>query len=303
MRLTWETDKGIKKQRFSLIGSVSFSPTHALCPSSLQANSLPFSHSSRLSTCSITYSSGTWEGRNVNNIFLAMLPLFFQMESTESTKLLLPLCTLFLTGDFAVDRQGGGELLQTHEEKQRRGRKKGATRWIMSVLPCPPNIYCYRLEKKECGNEDNELKKKHGEASRCLSCPTAHWSTQDYGLHCTAFSSQRVVAWATLFSKSARNKPVHILLWENKVSAAMWKGLIGSFEVTLVTKLINNLMPIIHFNHGRWHLLPELRSTFTTAVLLKGHNQLKACFVFLQPAQFQIQNVGSMLDFNYLKKK
>lgn len=45
------------------------------------------------------------EGRNENNIFLATLPLFFQTESTETTKLLLPLRTLFIMGDFAVDRE------------------------------------------------------------------------------------------------------------------------------------------------------------------------------------------------------
>lgn len=60
-------------------------------------------------------------------------------------------------------------------------------------------------------------------------------------------------------------------------------------------------MPIIHFNHGRWHLLPELWSIFTTA-LLKGHNPCEACF-FLQPTQFKIQNIRRMFDFNYLKKQ
>lgn len=137
-----------------------------------------------------------------------MLPLFFQTESTKSTKVATASVHLIFNGRLCCGQEGG-ELLQIHKEWQRRGRKKGATRLIMSVLPYPPNINCYRLGKKEHGSEDNELNKKHGEASPCFSCPTARWSTQDYGLHCTACSSQRV-AWATLFSKSAWNKPVHI---------------------------------------------------------------------------------------------
>lgn len=61
--------------------------------------------------------------------------------------LLLPLCTLFLKGDFAVDRDEG--FLHIHEEKGIRGRQTKATRWIVSVLPYPTNIYCYRVGKKE----------------------------------------------------------------------------------------------------------------------------------------------------------
>lgn len=139
-----------------------------------------------------------------------------------------------------------------------------------------------------------------GEASQCLSCPTAHWSTQDHDLYCTALDSQRT-EWATLFSKSGGTNKFLFLLCENEVLVTMRTGLTGSFEVTLVTKLIKYFMPITHFNHGRWHLLPELRSIFTTALLI-GHNPCKACF-FLQPTQFKIQNISRMLDFNYLKKQ
>lgn len=140
--------------------------------------------------------------------FLAILPLFFQTESTKSTKLPLPLCTLFLMGDLAADREVES-CCKSMRRNRGEGGKKGATRWMVCP-PLPSNIYCYRVGKKECGSEDNKLKKKHGEASQCLSCPTARWSTQDYGLHCTACSSRRVVAWATLFPKSTWNKPVHI---------------------------------------------------------------------------------------------
>lgn len=148
----------------------------------------------------------------------------------------------------------------------------------MCVLPYLPNTCCYRVGKKELWTMNWSM----GEASQCLFCPTAHWSTQDYSLYCTALYSQRT-AWATLFSKSGGTSKFIFLLCENEVLVTMWTGLIGSFEVTLVTKLIKYLMPIIHFNHGRWHLQPELRSIFTT-----GHNPCKACF-FLQPTYFKIQ--------------
>lgn len=55
-----------------------------------------------------------------------MIPLFFQAETIASTVLLLPLCTLFLMGDFAVDRDG--RFLHIHEEKGMRARQTEATR-------------------------------------------------------------------------------------------------------------------------------------------------------------------------------
>lgn len=157
--------------------------------------------------------------------------------------------------------------------RKRKGDQKGATRWIMSVLPCPPNSYCYRLEKKECGS--CELRKS---TEKPLSTFSALHTGLWFAFHCLLLLESTL---SHSVVSQHRTSQFIFLLQENEVSAAMWKGLIGSFEVILVTKLINNLMPIIHFNHGRWHLLPELQSTFTTAALLKGHNQLKACFVFL----------------------
>lgn len=63
--------------------------------------------------------------RKCENTFLAMIPLFFQTETIESIVLLLPLCTLLLMGDFAVDRDG---RFLNHEEKGISRRQTDATR-------------------------------------------------------------------------------------------------------------------------------------------------------------------------------
>lgn len=140
-----------------------------------------------------------------------MLPLLFQIVSSKSTKLLQPLCT-FLMGDLAVVRD-----MESCCKSVRRNKREGGKRCHQMNYLCPSLIFQNLLlqTREECGNEDNKLKKKHGEAFWCLSCHITRWSTHDYSLHCTAFSSQRV-AWATLLSKPARNKPVHIFATKEK---------------------------------------------------------------------------------------
>lgn len=224
-----------------------------------------------------------------------MTPLFFQTETIESIVLLLPLCTLLLMGDFAVDRDG---RFLHHEEKGISRRQTDATRWITSVLHYPPNIYCYRTGKKELWTMN--WRNVRGSLpvpflSHCTLIHTGLW----FVLHCLILTENSM---SPSVFRIRWNKQVHIFaLREWGIGIAMWSGLIKSFEVTLVSKLIKYLMPIIHFNHGRWHLLPELWSILTT-VLLKGHNPRKAC-CFLQTTQFKTQNISRTVDFNYLKKQ
>lgn len=199
-----------------------------------------------------------------------MIPLFFQTETIESTVLLLPLCTWFLMGDFAADRDGG--FLHIHEEKGKRGRWRDATRLIIYVLPYHP-IYCYRVGKKELWTTN--WRKVWWSLSvpflpHCTLIHTGLW----FVLHCLLLT-ENSVSHSVL--KVRWKKEVGVFAAREWSTGTMWTGLIGSFEVTLVTKLIKYLMPIVHFSHGRWHLLPELWSIFTTA-LLKGHNPCKACF-------------------------
>lgn len=102
--------------------------------------------------------------------FLAMRSLFFQAETIDSTALPLPLCTLFLMGDFAVDRDG--RFLTSMRRKGMRARQTEATRWIMSVLPYGANIYSYRVGKKELWTMN--WRKVWGSISVPF-LPTAHW--------------------------------------------------------------------------------------------------------------------------------
>lgn len=226
----------------------------AFCLSSLQTNSLP-SHALPASSpvASPTLLAPGKGGRQT--MYFSNATSLLRDWKYQAYKVAAACVHLVLDG-----RQGSGELLQVREEKETRGGQKGATRQIMSVLPCPPNSHCYRLGKKE--RRSCELKKKHRETSQYLSCPT-HRTTV-----CISLPSPPGEHRESVVSQHRTSQFV-FLLQENQVSAAMWKGLIGSFEVILVTKLINNLMPIIHFNHSRWHLLPELQSIFTTAALLK----------------------------------
>lgn len=99
-----------------------------------------------------------------------MRSLFSQAETIDSTALALPLCTLFLMGDFAVDRDG--RFLTSMRRKGMRARQTEAIRWIMSVLPYGANIYSYRVGKKELWTMN--WRKVWGSISVPF-LPTAHW--------------------------------------------------------------------------------------------------------------------------------
>lgn len=137
-----------------------------------------------------------------------------------------------------------------------------------------PSLPCYRTGKKELWTMN--WRNVWGSLPvpflpHCTLIHTGLW----FVLHCLTLTENSM---SPSVFKIMWNKQVHIFaLRERGIGITMWTGLMISFEVTLVSKLIKYLMPIIHFNHGRWHLLPELWSIFTT-VLLKGHNPRKACF-------------------------
>jgi len=73
----------------------------------------------------------------VNNTLLATLPLFIQAESTKSTKLLLPLCALFLMPDLAVGREVESccKPMTTKEREEKRCHQ------VNYVCPSLPSQY------------------------------------------------------------------------------------------------------------------------------------------------------------------
>lgn len=171
-----------------------------------------------------------------------MLLLFFATESLQSCCCLCAPCFRRETGKWRAAASPRGE-----REKR---DQKGATRWIMSVLPCPPNSYCYRLGNKECGS--CELRKS---TEKPLSTFPALHTGLWFAFHCLLLLEKS----ESLCCPSAQNKAVHIF------AAREWS--ISSYMKRTDRKLWGdtchkiNQQSYAHHSFQSWQVTPPARIT------------------------------------------